>query len=203
MAGLTANGRNAAVDGIAAVTTHVALFDASGTELTGGSPAYARKAVTWTTAASGVRDNNASLAFDVPAGATVAFVGLMSAITAGTTYATYPVQGATGALPHGANFAAATDVFTSFAHGFSNGDRVLLQDTRGAGLPTGFDENTLYYVVATATDTFQLSATLGGSAITATTDAEVIAIKCVPEVFGAQGTYTIATGALDIDANYI
>ena len=202
MAGLTASGRGAAVDGIAAVTTHIGLLDASGTEITGGSPAYARKAVTWTAASGGIRDNNAALVFDVPA-VTVAFIGLYSASTAGTNYAIMPVQGATGALPELANLAAATDVFTSFAHGFANATRILLQPSRGSALPTGFDGNTLYFVVATATDTFQLSATSGGSAITVTTDAEVFAIKCVPEVFASQGTYTIATGALDLDANLL
>jgi hypothetical protein len=36
MAGLDVAGRNAIVDGLASVTTHVGLADASGTELTGG-----------------------------------------------------------------------------------------------------------------------------------------------------------------------
>ena len=67
MAGLNVSARNAAVDGLAAVTSHVGLLDASGVELTGGSPAYARKAVTWAAAAAGIRDNTAALLFDVPA----------------------------------------------------------------------------------------------------------------------------------------
>ncbi len=203
MAGLNVSARNAAVDGLAAVTTHVGLLDATGTELTGGSPAYARKAVTWTAAASGIRDNNAALLFDVPASTTVAFHGLFSAITAGTTHAILPVQGATGALPMAAILTASTDVFTSFAHGFVDTNRVVLSDVSSAGLQTAFDENTVYYVIAAATDTFQLSLTSGGAAVTATVNFECFVTKCVPEVFAAQGQYNIATGALDLDANLI
>jgi len=203
VAGLSTNGRNAIVDGLASVTTHIGLLDASGTEITGGTPAYARKAVTWTAAAAGIRDNNAQLLFDIPAATTVAFHGLYSAITAGTNYAILPVQGGSPALPMLATILASTDVFTSFAHGLVNTDRVLLSDERSAGLPATFDENTIYYVIASATDTFQLSLTSGGAAVTVTANAELFVQKCVPEVFAAQGQYSIATGALDLDANLI
>jgi hypothetical protein len=54
-------------------------------EATGGSPAYARKAITWNTAASGALDNNANPVFDVPAG-TYTHFGLWSAATGGTFY---------------------------------------------------------------------------------------------------------------------
>jgi hypothetical protein len=58
----------------------------SGNEVTGGSPAYARKAITWNAASSGNLDNNANPVFDVPAGTTIRRVGLFSASTAGTYY---------------------------------------------------------------------------------------------------------------------
>lgn len=44
-------------------------------ELTGGTPAYARKTCVFNAAASGERLLNANVTFDVPAGATVAYVG--------------------------------------------------------------------------------------------------------------------------------
>jgi hypothetical protein len=203
MAGLTTTGRAAIVDGLAAVTTHVGLLDASGTELTGGSPAYARKAVTWTAASGGIRDNNAQLLFDIPAATTVAFHGLYSAITAGNNHAILPVQGGSPALPMVATFLASTDVFTSYAHGFSNTQQVTLSDVSGAGLPAAFNENTIYFIVTAATDTFQLALTSGGAAINGATDAECFVQRCVPEVFAAQGQYSIATGALDLDSNLI
>jgi hypothetical protein len=44
-------------------------------ELSGGSPAYARKNVTFNAASSGSRALNADVTFDVSAGSTVAYVG--------------------------------------------------------------------------------------------------------------------------------
>jgi hypothetical protein len=54
----------------------------AGTEPSGGSPAYARKALTWGSASGGVV--TATVTFDVPAGATIVGAGLHTAVTAGT-----------------------------------------------------------------------------------------------------------------------
>lgn len=51
-------------------------------ELTGGSPAYARKAITWAAASGGAMDETTSPVFDVPAGSTVSWVSFWN--TAGT-----------------------------------------------------------------------------------------------------------------------
>lgn len=62
------------------------------TELSGGSPAYARKTIAWATTADGVMDDSTNgNAFDVPAGANVDAQSLHSAIAAGTLYALMPV----------------------------------------------------------------------------------------------------------------
>lgn len=58
---------------------------------------------------------------------------------------------------------ASPGVWTLSSHGFNNGD-VIYIETTGA-LPTGLSADTAYYVVAAATNTFQLSATKGGAAI--------------------------------------
>jgi hypothetical protein len=68
----------------ASLITHIALVDAGGTELTGGS--YARQAVTWATPATGLIRPNADLVFPVPAGAVVAAWRGYSASTGGTSY---------------------------------------------------------------------------------------------------------------------
>jgi len=82
---MTVGYRNAIANAGGALITHIALFDGAG-EITGGSPAYARKAVTWVTSALGVIRPNADLTFDIPAGATVdGWVGF-SALTGGTNY---------------------------------------------------------------------------------------------------------------------
>lgn len=67
--------------------THAALYStvpagSAGTELSGGSPAYARKAISWGAPANGVI--TANVTFDVPSGVTVAGAGVHTAITAGT-----------------------------------------------------------------------------------------------------------------------
>ena len=56
----------------------------AGTEVTGGSPAYARKSITWGAPSNGVI--TANVTFDVPSGTTVVGAGVHSAVTAGTYY---------------------------------------------------------------------------------------------------------------------
>lgn len=81
--------RNVGVDAIAAQVTRLALHtgdpggaDAALNEISGGSPAYARKAVTWNAAAAGSADDSTgAIVFDVPA-TTVAWISGWN--TAGT-----------------------------------------------------------------------------------------------------------------------
>lgn len=61
---------------------------------------------------------------------------------------------------------AATDLVTSAGHGLQNGD--VLQLTTATTLPAGLALVTDYYVIETTTNTFQLSATKGGSAVNIT-----------------------------------
>jgi len=58
---------------------------------------------------------------------------------------------------------ASPGVVSWTAHGLPNGSSLTLSTT--GALPTGLTAGTTYYVVNAATNTFQLSATLGGSAI--------------------------------------
>jgi hypothetical protein len=88
MTTLTAATRNALLSELDTLVTHVSLHsaqpdDAGSNELTGGSPAYARQAITFGAPASGQMVSSNQPVFDVPAGATVAFVGLWSAVTGG------------------------------------------------------------------------------------------------------------------------
>ena len=62
------------------------------------------------------------------------------------------------------SFNATTDTFTANAHGLANDTRVWVS---AGTLPTGFSASTNYYVIATAANTFQLSATQGGTAVNA------------------------------------
>lgn len=83
-------GKNAMLNALGALATFASLHtadpgDNGANEVTGGSPAYIRKAHTWNAAASGAMDNSNAPVFDVPA-CTVAYVGFWSAEAAGTFY---------------------------------------------------------------------------------------------------------------------
>lgn len=72
---------------------------------------------------------------------------------------------------------AATDIFTSAAHGYANGDLVALSlITGGAGLKAdpnaGLDltKRGAYFIIAQAVNTFQLAERPGGPAVNFTTD---------------------------------
>lgn len=197
---LTTEGKNDILTNGLTAFTHVALLDDTFTEIAGGSPAYARKAVTWTAAGSGLRDNNADLVFDVQAGDLVALHAVYDASSAGNQEA----YGQIGSTLRGvASVENTGDVFASNAHGLVNTDRVFLATVAGESLPGGLSASTLYFVVGVTTDTFQVSLTSGGAAVAVTTDGECAFFKTVPETFGSQGTLTIATGNLDIDANFV
>jgi hypothetical protein len=58
---------------------------------------------------------------------------------------------------------ASPGVVTWTAHGFSNGNAIVLTTT--GALPTGLTAGTTYYVVSAAANTFSLAATVGGAAI--------------------------------------
>lgn len=76
--------RNAIATHGGTLIKYIGLVNASGVEISGGG--YARKAVTWTTAADGTIRPNADLVFDVPAETTVAGWRGFSAATSGTNY---------------------------------------------------------------------------------------------------------------------
>lgn len=86
---LVDNGKAVALDAFAAAagfaSLHTATPNGSGSnEVAGGSPAYARVAITWGAAAGGSVALSSSPTFNVPAGTTVAFVGFWTLITGGT-----------------------------------------------------------------------------------------------------------------------
>jgi len=185
--------------------THSSLHSAYSTtgtnELTGGSPAYARKAVTAPGASGRSKVFTPASAFDVPAGSTVAWVGRWNALTTGTFWGMGPAGGGARrqmAVVDAADITANT--IDSPAHGLSAGNQVVFWASSGAVLPAPLAEGTIYFVIAAGltTDVFEVSLTSGGSAvdITAAGDGEVQTI--VPETFVGQGTYTVSTDTLSL-----
>lgn len=90
---LTEAGKNLALDAVAEVGVYVALHDddpgsaGANNELSGGTPAYARKAIAWSAASSGNADSSSQPEFDIPSGSTVSHFSIWSAATEGTCYA--------------------------------------------------------------------------------------------------------------------
>lgn len=88
---LNTSGKNAAANGVASNVTYVSLHTADpgvsgSSEVTGGSPAYARLGVTWGTASSGVAAMTGTITFNVPASTTITHVGLWNQAVGGTFY---------------------------------------------------------------------------------------------------------------------
>lgn len=198
-----ANGKNLMLDALATAVDFCALHsgipDASGSnEISGGSPAYARKAITWAAASGGsVSKNGTSPVFDVPASTTVYFVGWWDAVTTGTFHGYAPCNG--GTVKGVGAALASSDVITSYAHGLLDTEQVTLQTVNGEAIPTGLGATTVYFVRDKTTDTFKLALTSGGTAINITTDGELAFQKVIPEVFASQATFTLTTGTMELN----
>lgn len=84
--------KNLMLDALGAVAVYLSAHSADPgsdgltAELSGGAPAYARKSITWSAAATADLNSSNTPVIDIPSGATVAFLGLFSAVTAGTFY---------------------------------------------------------------------------------------------------------------------
>jgi len=196
------NAKNAMLDQLDTIATHASIhtaYSATGTnESTGGSPAYARQTIAFDASAAGSMTITGTEVFDIPA-STVEYIGLWSAVTAGTFYGMFPLGGAVANPPSYCIARNTGDLIESEAHGLVNTDRVALF---GAALAAGLTEGTVYFVVGATTDTFQVSLTSGGAAVAITADSiNQQWQKCVPETFGAQGTLTISD--MDISLNLV
>lgn len=166
-------------------------YSATGTnEVTGGSPAYAKKAITMAAAASRARAASTAPLFDVPASTTVRFIGLWT--NAGTVFRGMYANGGT---EKGFQVDVTNNKVLCELHGLVDGDKVVFY---GGTPPTGLTEGTVYFVVgntAADPDTFQAALTQGGAAIdiTGQPSAQCKFSKLVEEAFAAQGTFTVSS----------
>jgi hypothetical protein len=196
---LTAQGRNDLLtNGLTAFTHVTANSDLAGTE-----SATTRQAVTWTAAAAGVRDNNAQLTVPMAAGTTALVGSVRSAVSAGNEEATLQIGSTIKGV--GTVDAIATDLIQSAGHGLTTDDRVFFSAVSGEALPAGISGTTLYWVLAASltTDLFKVSTSSGGAALDITAAGETAFYKTVPNVFASAGNLVFATGALDVDANFV
>jgi hypothetical protein len=193
--------KNAMLDQLDTIATHLSVhtaYSASGAnEATGGSPAYARQAVSFDASASGSMSLTAQEDFDLAA-ATYGWVGLWSALTSGTFYGMFPLGGASANGPKVFTGESTDDVVTCVAHGFSDTDTVVVF---GASLPGGYTAGTVYFVRDATTDTFKLAATSGGTAITISSDGAGIVQAITQETLASQGTLSITD--MDLGLNLL
>ena len=177
----------------------------TGTEAAGGSPAYARVAVTFAAAATETKANSGALTIDVPAGtySDLLFFNAGTGNAAGNYLGYAPINGSVKGFATCDAADVTANTITSSAHGLANTDRVRVYNVFAETLPAGLTEGTLYFVVGAATDTFQLSLTSGGAAIDITAIGEMFFQKVIPEVFASQGQITVAIGAIVLDASTI
>jgi len=192
-----------ATNGIKFWSLHSAYSLTGLNELSGGAPAYARKAAAYGAASGTPRTkvSSAGATFDIPPGSptTVAWVGRWDAVTAGNFHG----MGPAGAGPRrqfsivdAADLTANT--MDSPAHGLSAGNRVVFWASTGAGLPSPLAIGTIYWVIAAGltADVFSVSTTSGGAAVDLTTAGDGEFQSCVPEDFTGQGQYNLTSDTL-------
>jgi hypothetical protein len=199
---LTTNGRNQLLD--ATDIAFASLHDdypgqTQAHELTGGSPAYARKGVTFASAASGSKASSNAQVFDVPGGSTVRWIGGSTASTAGSGRYVSPNGGA----PKEFQVDLTNNKILCEGHGYSANQKIVFY---GGTPPGGLTEGTIYFVINPTSadpDTFQVSATSGGSAIDITSQhaSDCVVSVIVEESFGAQGTFTVPSGSFTLALN--
>lgn len=185
-----------------AVATHASLHsavpDANGSsELSGGSPAYARKPISFSPASAGrlVKAASPTVVFDVPAGSTAAFVGLWTSVTGGAFLGYAPLS---SDPPSVAVVTAGDDSFSSPGHGLIANDRVLVSAFTGMSTPPGVAPG-VYFMLPIDADNYQLSTTVGGAAVNPTADGVVVFQRIRVDTFSSQGTVTVATLVLGLD----
>lgn len=169
------------------MSLHTAYSATGANEVAGGS--YAKQTPTFSAAATRSKATSGNIDFSVPAGTTVAWIGLWD--TAATTFK--------GMWPNGGtDFSFQVDLTNNRiyceGHGLANDDRVAFT---GATVPAGLTAGTAYWVVGVTAgdpDYFQVSATQGGAAIdiTAQASADARLSKIVLETYAGAGTHRVS-----------
>jgi hypothetical protein len=196
MSYFTTSGRNDGAAGIAAGVTHFSAHtdfpgSAGANEVSGGT--YARQGATWGTATGGGVTQTGNADVPIPAATTVKYVGYWNALTTGTFKGAAPV----GGTPMEYWVDATADTINRNAHGLANGTRVVFLNGTAPG---GLTEGTEYFVVNTATNSFKVAATLGGTAIDLTAagaDTSIVSAM-VPESFGNAGTLRVSGAQISL-----
>ena len=159
-------------------------------ELSGGSPAYARKTITMSASSGGQRLLAGAVTFDVPA-STVRWVGYWNS----STFIGCAPNG--GATPRNFMAVPSTDSIYAVSHGWLDGQKLVFFNGTPPG---GLTEGTVYYVRDALTDSFKVTATPGGTAIDLTSSASFGCVVCAitEDVYAAQGTHQLTSTTVTI-----
>lgn len=185
--------KNAMLDGqtINTASLHSAFPGTTGAnEISGGTPAYARKAITVAAASGGQRLLSSGVTFDVPA-STVRWIGYWNS----STFAFCAPNG--GATPKNFISIASSDLVYAPSHGYSDTQKIVFFNGTP---PTGLTEGTTYFVRDATTDTFKVAATSGGTAIDLTGAASFGCVVCAitEDVYASQGTHDLSTTTFSV-----
>jgi len=188
--------RNNMLGGLGAthLSAHTAYSSTGASEVTGGTPAYARKAVTYAAPAAEAMAASTTPVFDIPAGTTVRFIGKWTGLAG-----SFLGMEANGGSENEFSVDVTADTVKVPAHGYAANQKIVFY---GDTVPAGLVEGTVYFAVTITTDTFQVSATSGGAAINITGEPgrKCVVSAIVEEVFAAQGTLTVNANTQRLDA---
>lgn len=194
------NGRHAMLLGgltnaVARVSIHSDIPDDTGSD----EILNARQAVTWGAPSSSTGSNSVQIQHTVPTGETVVAFGFWSDVdTGGTFYGWTPLNGSVVGYGSVDSAGVTSNTIQSAAHGLVNTTQIFVRAVIGETLPGGLTQNTLYFIVNATTNTFQVAATSGGSALDIAGQGELFFQSCVPQSFPSGGTLTTVIGGLDL-----
>jgi len=175
------------------MSLHTAYSATGASEVTGGT--YAKQTITWAAAASRAKASSGNIDFAIPAGTTVAWVGVWA--SNGTTFR--------GMWPNGgSDYSFQLDVANNkvYAEGIAlvDTDRVTFT---GATVPAGLTAGTHYFVTGWTEadpDSFTVSLTSGGAAINITglPSADCRVSKVVLEAYTGAGTHRVSAFSVSL-----
>jgi hypothetical protein len=198
----------AASGGASYGSLHTAYSTTGSNEVTGGSPAYARSALTWGAASGGVKSLTTTLpTWNVPSGTTVQWFGLWDAVTSGNFLGMMPLGAGSllSAMVEVSTDLTNNDIFSK-AHGLVAGNRVVFWGTLPTGLSREDATNGPYYVIATGltTDSFRVANSAANYAsntavdITGTAPYAFYVQRAIPQTTVTQDTISLASGSIDL-----
>ncbi len=173
------------------MSLHSAYSASGANELSGGS--YARVAVTWGSASSNsIALSGTPYNLNAPSSSTVEFIGFWNASSGGTFAGMVPAGNASA---YAFSAPSATSTLLAPGSSYSANVQVVVFNTGGSALPSGLTAGTVYWTKSPSSDSFELSATNGGSAISLSADGSGYVQGITPETFGSAGTFTVTSGS--------